>query len=127
MEFEQAIQVLHCRQQDILIEQMIRSRHTETTSVNSPGTKAAVDIFLQAYRDEKMGSSNTKLASRADELDPEFMLIARNNIKTLLLGGHDTTATTIAYVLALLSEPENVRALQRIRAEHDVVFGPDAS
>ncbi len=117
----------YCRQQDILIEQTIRDRHAETKSTNAPGTKAAVNIFLQAYRDEKMGSSNSKNESRTDELDPEFMLIARNNIKTLLLGGHDTTATTIAYVLALLSESENAPALRRIRAEHDEVFGLDAS
>ncbi|KAJ9605468.1 hypothetical protein H2200_010125 [Cladophialophora chaetospira] len=112
-------------QQDLLIEQMIRARHAETKSTNAPGTKAAVDIFLQAYRDEKLGASST--TKSADDLDPEFMLIARNNIKTLLLGGHDTTSSTIAYAMALLSEPENADSLRRLRAEHDAVFGPDAS
>lgn len=113
----------HCHQQDLIIERMIRERHAETLSSNAPGTKAAVDIFLQAYREEKMGSSNNK-ASTTD-LDPEFMLIARNNIKTLLLGGHDTTASTIAYTIALLFEPENAQELQRLRDEHDAVFGSD--
>ena len=111
----------HCRQQDILIEEMIRERHAETMSGDAPATKAAVDIFLQAYRDEKLGTSSKKASG--NELDPEFMLIARNNIKTLLLGGHDTTSSTIAYTLALLAEPENAYELQRVRAEHNAVFG----
>ena len=85
----------HCHQQDILIDQMIRERHAETRSISAPGTKAAVDIFLQAYRDEKMGNSGKKTSG--GELDPDFMLIARSNIKTLLLGGHDTTSSTIVY------------------------------
>jgi sterigmatocystin biosynthesis cytochrome P450 monooxygenase len=115
----------HCRQQDMLIEQMIRERHAETRSTNAPGTKAAVDLFLQTYRDEKLGASTTRSAT--DELDPDFLLIARNNIKTLLLGGHDTTASSLAYTLALLFEPENAPDLARIRAEHDFVFGTDPS
>ncbi|OAL35395.1 hypothetical protein AYO20_05245 [Fonsecaea nubica] len=114
----------HCVQQDRIIEKMIRERHAETRATDSHSTKAAVDLFLQAYREEKMGASG-KGGRRTDELDPEFLNLARDNVKTLLLGGHDTTSSTMAYTLALLSEPENTHELARIRAEHDAVFGPD--
>lgn len=125
----------HCRQQDRIIEKMIRDRHVETMSLHSSGgttTRAAVDLFLEAYREEKMGKAAARhkpsdSASTDRDLDPEFLLLARNNVKTLLLGGHDTTSTTIAYLLALLSEPENAAELARVRAEHDAVFGPDAT
>ena len=76
----------HCWQQDRIIEKLIRDRHAETRSTNSPGTKAAVDLFLQAYRDEKMGTAKNTHRNSGLDLDPEFMLLARNNVKTLLLG-----------------------------------------
>ncbi|KAH0829501.1 hypothetical protein FOPE_10629 [Fonsecaea pedrosoi] len=114
----------HCVQQDRIIEKMICERHAETRATDSPGTKAAVDLFLQAYREEKMGASG-KGGRRTDKLDPEFLNLARDNVKTLLLESYDTTSSSMAYTLALLSEPENTHELARIRAEHDVVFGPD--
>jgi cytochrome P450 len=104
---------------------MIRQRYAETKSTNRVGTKAAVDLFLHAYREEKIESS--KKTRHADELDAEFVLLARNNVKTLLLGGHDTSSTSIAYTIALLSEPENRPELERVRAEHDEILGTDPS
>lgn len=106
---------------------MIRERHAETRSTNAPGTKSAVGLFLQAYRDEKMSASNSKSHSNSGSLDLglEFLLLARNNIKILLLGSHDTTTTTTtttAFTFALLSE--NLAELECIRAEHDSVLGP---
>ena len=110
----------HCRQQDRIIEKTVRDRYAETKSTEPPTSKAAIDLFLQAYLDGKFAA--TKSAS--SELDPDFMSLAVDNIKSLLLGGHDTTASTIAYIVALLSEPENRDELERVRMEHDGVFGP---
>ncbi len=83
--------------------------------------KAAIDLFLQAYLDEKFGATNTA----SSELVPDFMSLAVDNVKSLLLGGHDTTASAIAYIIALLSEPENKDAFERVRMKHDSVFGPN--
>ena len=46
-----------------------------------------------------------------------------SQIKLFIFGGHDTTATTICYLLLLLSR--NPSALQKLREEHDSIFGPD--
>jgi sterigmatocystin biosynthesis cytochrome P450 monooxygenase len=112
----------YARQVDLIIESIIRERYAENLSKpESQSTKAAIDLFLQAYQEEKMGSGK----KTTNDIDPEFMLICRNNVKTLLLGGHDTTAATMSYTQALLSEPQNKASLERVRAEHDAVFGKD--
>ncbi|OAP55922.1 hypothetical protein AYL99_10074 [Fonsecaea erecta] len=129
----------HSVQQDRIIEKMIRERHAQTRSTDSAGTRAAVDLFLQAYREEKMGTQG-KSGSRPDELDPEFMHLARNNVKTLLLGGHDTHVELGVFANLRHSNfihdrlhpgppllTQNTHELARIRAEHDAIFGPDPS
>jgi cytochrome P450 len=53
------------------------------------------------------------------------MEIALANVKSLLLGGHDTTSSSLSWIIALLSQ--NPSALARVRSEHDTVFGRDSS
>lgn len=79
--------------------------------------KTTVDLALQAYHDEKLGTPKTNRT----RLEPDFLQIAVNNIKTLLLGGHETTATTLSYAFFLLSTHPEV--LAQVRVEHDSVFG----
>ena len=98
----------HCWHQDRIIEKLIRDRYAETRSTNSSGTKAAVDLFLQAYREEKMGSLKHTLAKGGLDLDPEFMLLARNNVKTLLLGEFvPLTLSQSASVLTWIRRPRH--------------------
>jgi cytochrome P450 len=113
----------YCRLLDRDIKKVIIERY-ETRAFDDSGKKTAVDLALRAYQDEKLGSA-TKSQKGTNVLDDEFMLLAINNIKTILLGGHDTTATTIAYVIFLLSTHPDV--LSRVRAEHDSVFTSDLS
>ncbi|KUJ23773.1 sterigmatocystin biosynthesis P450 monooxygenase StcS [Mollisia scopiformis] len=76
-------------------------------------TKAVMDIILQAY----MGDGKTK----PERLDPEFRAFAIRQIRLFVFVGHDSTSSTICYILHLLSQHPD--ALNKIRAEHDGVFG----
>ena len=44
-------------------------------------------------------------------------------MKEFILAGHDTTSSTLCHILYTLSH--NLSAFQRVRAEHDAVFGTD--
>jgi cytochrome P450 len=84
----------YCRLLDRDIKKAIIERY-ETRAFDDTGKKTTVDLALRAYQEDKLGSA-TKSQKGINVLDNEFMLLAVNNIKTILLGGHDTTATTIA-------------------------------
>ena len=82
-------------------------------------SRSVIDLALQAYLKDNpdIGSSGV--------IDPIFKDIAINQIKLFLFSGHDTTSSTICYILYLLSVyPDN---LSRLQTEHDDVFGPDFS
>lgn len=109
----------YCRALDIDIKNAIVERY-QTRAFDENGKKTAVDLALRAYQE---GKFETTEKSHKETLTPDFMLIAVNNIKTILLGGHDTTATTISYAIFLLSISPTV--LAEVRAEHDLVFTRD--
>lgn len=111
----------YCRLLDRDIKKAIIERY-EARAFDDNGNKTAVDLALRAYRQDKFGTSAKGLKG-SNALDDDFMLIAVNNIKTILLGGHDTTATTIAYVIFLLYTHPDI--LARVRAEHDSIFTSD--
>ena len=77
--------------------------------------KSVVDLALAAYR-KHQGRSD-----RSEVIDPLFKRMAINQIKLFLFVGHDTTSSTICYVLYLLSVYPHV--LSRLRAELDDVLG----
>lgn len=54
-----------------------------------------------------------------------FKGFAMNQMKGLILAGHGTTANTVCYIFYMLSTHPS--ALQRIREEHESVFGADLS
>ena len=76
-----------------------------------------MDLTLTAYMKQKDGNSGI--------IDPLFKEIAVNQMKLFLFSGHDTTSSTICYVLYLLSIHPQV--LSRLRAEHDNVLGWNSS
>ncbi|KAL9114445.1 MAG: hypothetical protein Q9227_001526 [Pyrenula ochraceoflavens] len=106
----------HCRQADKYIGEAIQRRY-KSRSYNGEKTRVAIDLALQAYNDNKFV---TKEKSNSQELDKEFFGIALDNMKTLILGGHDTTASSIAYAYYFLSQHSDICA--RVRAEHEAVF-----
>ena len=111
----------YCRLLDQEIKRAIIERY-ETRAFDDNGNKTVVDLALRAYHEDKFVTA-PKGQKGSKALDNEFMLIAVNNVKTILLGGHDTTATTIAYTIFLLSTHPDI--LARVRAEHDAVFASD--
>lgn len=81
-------------------------------------TKAVVDLVLQAYT-----SQDAK--PLPEKLHPTFRQFAIRQIRLFVFAGHDSTSSTICYVLHLLSKDSTV--LARLRAEHDAVLGRDRS
>ncbi|KAL8725778.1 MAG: hypothetical protein Q9166_007143 [cf. Caloplaca sp. 2 TL-2023] len=89
-------------------------------SSSSPiGSKSVIDLALAAYLKQ-----NPKV-SQLGGIDPIFKEMAINQMKLFLFSGHDTTSSTVCYVIYLLAVYPEV--LSRLRAEHDDVLGQDAS
>ena len=80
-------------------------------------SKTVVDLALETYLEERPGSKATR------SMDATFKSFAISQMKIFILAGHDTTSSTLCYIYYLLSK--NPQALQRVRAEHDNVFGSD--
>lgn len=105
------------RKMDQYISAELDKRYQEwRNSSISVKTKSVIDLALADYmRDRKANET----------LDLEFRSWACAQIRLFLFVGHDSTAATIVYCLYLLSKhPE---AMERIRKEHDDVFGGEIS
>ena len=70
------------------------------------------DMMSMVFADEEYGSQATM---------PELV----DQVKTFLCAGHDTSASMLAWSYYFLSQ--NPHCLERLREEHDSVFGPEAS
>ena len=92
---------------------------SEDKSSSIVRNKSVIDLALIAYLKQ-----NPNISSSSG-IDPLFKDIAINQMKLFLFSGHDTTSSTVCYILYLLSIYPDV--LSRVRAEHDDVFGPDPS
>ena len=103
------------KQMDQYIGAELDKRYKESKAdPQNTRTKAVIDLVLQAYPKSKLS-----------ELDSEFRTFAIRNIRLFIFTGHDSSSSTICYTLHLLSQSSSV--LDRLRAEHDMVFGKDAS
>jgi cytochrome P450 len=89
----------------------------EKSSSSVARSKSIIDLALTAYLKQK-GSSD-----RSEGVDPLFKRVAINQMKLFLFSGHDTTSSTICYVLYVLSVYPHV--LSHVRAELDEVLGTD--
>lgn len=81
------------------------------------GGRSVIDLALTAYLKDNPDISTSR------GIDPIFKEIAINQMKLFLFSGHDTTSSTVCYILYLLSVYPEI--LSRIRIEHDKVLGPD--
>ena len=79
--------------------------------------KPVVDLALDEYLKDHPESDSKQ------SMDPVFKKLAISQMKVFILAGHDTTSSTLCYICYLLSK--NPLALQKLRAEHDSIFGPD--
>ncbi|KAL9127707.1 MAG: hypothetical protein Q9217_003458 [Psora testacea] len=111
------------RQMDKYIDHELKERYREyKADQESKRTKAIIDLVLQNYMSEKDGE---RTKASADELDSSFRAFATRQIRLFVFVGHDSTSSTICYILHLLFT--NPDTLSRLRREHDNVFGSDAA
>ena len=82
-------------------------------------SKSVMDLALTAYLKENPNTTNSS------GISPVFKAVAINQMKLFLFSGHDTTSSTICYILYVLSiNPHHLRLL---REEHSSILGADAS
>lgn len=92
---------------------------SENTSSSIARSNSVIDLALIAYLKDNPDASNSGV------IDPLFKEIALNQMKLFLFSGHDTTSSTVCYIIYLIFLYPDV--LSRLRAEHDDVLGPDPS
>ena len=107
------------RRMDNYIGKELDKRYNEyKADPTSTKTKAVIDLVIQAYVSQDKDDLPEKL-------DHSFRRFATRQIRLFFFAGHDSTSSTICYILHLLSA--NPASLAELRAEHDRVFGPDLS
>lgn len=89
----------------------------DTAEAKEGECRTVMDLALDKYLEEQPRPNAVR------GMDAEFKRFAINQMKVFILAGHDTTSATLCYIFYLLSR--NPLALQRVRAEHDNVFGTD--
>ena len=100
--------------------EMYRNASTsESKPTSIARSKSVIDLALNAYLKQNPDVNSS------GGIDPLFKEIAINQMKLFLFSGHDTTSSTICYILYLLSVHSDV--LTRVRVEHNEVFGSDPS
>lgn len=105
------------RQMNRYIGEELDKRYNEYQAESSNSwTKSIIDLILQAYLPED-------IKTKTEKLDPEFRAFATRQIRLFVFAGFDSTSSTICYIIHLLAI--NPKALTRIRAEHNEVFGSD--
>ncbi|KAI0381339.1 cytochrome P450 4V3 [Hypomontagnella monticulosa] len=87
-----------------------------TDSIADSKKKTIVDLALKTIDKDDPSASKEKLDARFID-----MLIA--NLKAFIFAGHDTTSSTICFMVKALQD--NPSCLAKVRAEHDSVLGPD--
>ncbi|KAI1334209.1 cytochrome P450 4V3 [Xylariaceae sp. FL0016] len=80
--------------------------------------KTVISLAVQSLRK----GDRQIMGSRSEPRD-DFIDVLGSNIKAFLFAGQDTTASTICFMMKCLQE--NHDCLAELRAEHDLVLGPD--
>ncbi|KAI4163185.1 MAG: hypothetical protein LQ342_003118 [Letrouitia transgressa] len=107
------------RQMDDCIGEELDKRYSEyRADPESTRTKAVIDLVIQAY----ISHDKERLP---EKLDPVFRIFAIRQIRLFFFAGHDSTSSTICYIIHLLST--NPTSLAYLREEHDRVLGPNPS
>ena len=101
------------------IDARFEMQKAQVKSQNIRPGKSVIDLALTAYLME-----NPEITSTQD-IDRNFKKLAMSQVKLFLFSGHDTTSSSICYILYLLSIHSD--SLVRLRSEHDKVFGSNPS
>jgi cytochrome P450 len=109
------------RKMDAYIDTEIAKRFKafqQNSDLEQEEFKSIIDLALQDYL-----ADPSKVAAK--ELDNDFKILARRNVRMLLFSGHDSTGSTMTYCRYLLYK--NPETLARLRAEHDSILGKNLS
>lgn len=102
---------------DNYLSKKLQLRYAKKTSaLDSSGGKTIVDLAFKGYMQNSMTKASTQ------SVEAMFHQSIMSQMKLFIFGGHDTTASTMCYMWLLLSR--NPSVLQKLRVEHDSVFGP---
>lgn len=101
------------------LDDRFQSRGSSSTSSSKGRGKPAIDLALDEYEAEQEALG--KPAGGA--IDPAFKIFAVDQMKTFLLGGYDTTSSTICYIYYMLYHHPEV--LEKLRKEFDEILGTD--
>ncbi|ETS73855.1 hypothetical protein PFICI_14801 [Pestalotiopsis fici W106-1] len=93
---------------NVLLDDMLRRKFAEHKTQGSDQSRSILSLSLQD----------------ATDLTPELLNETRDQIKTFLLAGHDTSSITLSWVFYWLSR--NPHALNAVREELDNLLGPDS-
>ena len=94
--------------------------HAKQSTSIKDRKRSVIDLALDAY--QKEFATATKPGA---PMDKTFRNAAIDSMKTFIFAGHDTTASTIAYVFYLLHFSPKVH--ERLVKEFDSVFGENAT
>ena len=84
--------------------------------------RSVIDLALDAYQKE---FQHPTTPTKSPPMDAHFRTAAIDSMKTFIFAGHDTTASTIAYVFYLLHHHPSVHS--RLHTELTTVFGPTST
>ncbi|GAB1313761.1 hypothetical protein MFIFM68171_03971 [Madurella fahalii] len=93
---------------DSLLESMIREKHAEARLDDKAGSRSVLSLSLKG----------------SQELNGALLDETRDQIKTFLFAGHDTTGILLAWIFYELAR--SPRVLKAVRDELDELFGPDS-
>lgn len=98
---------------DYLLPQIQRKLESSTENTQR---KTIIDLAIKHISTDEPNASKQKPTT-------EFVDRLIANLKVFLFAGHDTTASTICFVTKLLQDHPS--CLEKLRAEHDAVLGPE--
>lgn len=101
---------------DKRFEELAASRR-DKAKLPSKSSRSIISLVMDKYLEQ---SESHEQLSRA-----AFKELVRPQLRMFLYAGHDTTSSTLLYSFLLLSRHPD--ALNKVRAEHEEVFGPDFS
>jgi cytochrome P450 len=102
------------------LSKVLDERYMElsTESESSDTGKSVVDLLIADYISKHKDKAFATL-------DTAFTTWAIPQLRIMFFVGHDSSAATICYIFYLLSQ--NPSAMEKVRAEHDELFGTDIS
>ena len=116
--YERNRRAMHKFLGDVMNDRFIKGYENQSKD-KKKHARPIIDLAFDAYMKDYGGARSTKT------LDPAFKEAAMDHIKTFMFAGHDTTSSTICYMVHAMAEhPE---ALEKVLQEYDEVFGPDVT